>query len=260
MNLNLFLCTALLLLLTGCLSLEQPAVNIDYYQIEYAPVNPSASEQLDTVLGIRRFTIATAYDHDRMVYKEGAFERQTYYYHRWITNPAEMIRDALIKDLQHAGHYRAVVAVPGPTAWDYEVQGYVREVCENDLGQNWESVVDLDITFIRTPPETSKRRVLFQKNYRASAACRGKDPKAVVAAMSTAMQEISAVLQTDIYKAIQEDLKENVGKDVKEEVKEEVKEGAKEDVKKEDVKEEGVKETKDARNATRYLVKAASAP
>lgn len=260
MKLNILLCTALLLLVTGCFSLEQPAVNIDYYQIEYGPANPSASDQLDTVLGVRRLTIAAAYDHDRLVYKEGAFERQTYYYHRWITNPADMIQDALIKDLQHSGNYRAVVAAPGPTAWDYEVQGYVREIYENDLGQNWESVIDLDIAFIRAPPGASNKRVLFQKNYRASAACMGKDPKAVVAAMSTAMQEISVALQTDIYKAVQEDLKEDTEKNAKEEVKEEVKEDAGGDTKKEDVKEEGAKETKDTRNAIRYLVKALSVP
>lgn len=241
MNSNLFLYAAFLLLVAGCVNLKQPAVKVDYYQIEYEPANSPASEPLDAVLGVRRFTVAAAYDHDRMVYKEGAFERQTYYYHRWITNPAEMIRDAILKDLQRSGNYRAVVQVPGTTAWNYEIQGYVREIYENDLGQHWESILDLDVTLIKTPPETSKRRALFQKNYRTSAVCENKDPKAVVAAMSTAMQKISYELQKDVYVAVQEDLKKDE-KETEGEIKEKI------------------KETKDARNEIRYLVKALFVP
>lgn len=228
MNARLILCTSLLLLVVGCLNLKQPAVNIDYYQIEYEPVNPPASKPLDAVLGVRNFTIATAYDSNRLVYREGPFERNTYFYKRWITNPAAMITSSLFKDLQHSRNYLAVAAVPGPTKWDYEIQGFVRDIYENDVGDSWHAVIDLEITCIKGMPMNPKRRVLFQRNYHTSVPCKSKDPKAVVAAMSAAVQEISIELQKDVYKAVQESLKEKVKEKTEKDVKEEVEEAVEE--------------------------------
>lgn len=208
MNLNLLLCAAFLFITAGCINLKQPSINVDYYQIEYRPMNLPAPEPLDVVVGVRSFKIAAAYDHDRMVYKEDTFERQTYYYHRWITNPAEMVQNALLKDLQHSGNYRAVTPVPGSAVWDYEIQGFIHEIYESNLSKDWEAVIDLEITLIKTPPTTSKKKVLFQKNYRTTVTSDSKDPKAVVAAMSSAVQVISIELQKDIYKAVQDDVKE----------------------------------------------------
>ena len=187
----LFLSVMALLLSAGCLSLKQPAIKVDYYQIEYDPVTRSKPEPLDIVLGVRHFGAAAAFNNDRIVYREGKHEWQTYYYHRWITNAIEMVRDALLRDLQLSNNYRAVVPVPGTTPWGYEIRGYVQDIYENDMGTSWKSVIDLNITFIKTPPRISRRRVIFQKNYHASVPSESKDPKAVVAAMSAARQIIS---------------------------------------------------------------------
>jgi cholesterol transport system auxiliary component len=180
-------------------------VKVDYYQIEYEPMDSPASEPLDVVLGIRNFTISSAYDHDRIVYKEDTFKRQNYYYHRWITNPSAMIKNILLKDLQSSGVYRAVTLIPGGIVWDYEIQGHIHEISESDLGKNWTAVIDLEITLIKTPSTSSIRKVLFQKNYHHSSICEKKEPAAVVAAMSAAVKELSIELQKDIYKAVRDD-------------------------------------------------------
>ncbi len=207
MNLRHILCVTLVLLTAGCLDLKQPAVKVDYYQVEYGPAQSPASEHIDVVLGVRGFAIAATYDHNRMVYKDGTYERETRFYHRWVTNPADMVRDALFKDLKHSGNYSAVVQAPGSTAWNYEVQGYIQDIYENDLGGKWESVLNLDIILIGARSEILNERILFQKSYGASVVCKGKTPQAVVAAMSEAIEDISTKLQGDIYKAVQEDIK-----------------------------------------------------
>ncbi|MEE9201394.1 MAG: ABC-type transport auxiliary lipoprotein family protein [Candidatus Brocadiales bacterium] len=211
MNLRLILCASFLLLVTGCFNLRQPAPNIDYYQIDYKAMNMPTPKTLDTVLGVQNFTVATAYDNNRLVYKIGPFERDTYFYKRWITNPGAMITSALTKDLQNSGSYRAVTGVPGRLKWDYEIQGYLRDIYEDDMGDNWKCVIDLEITLIRGTAGSSKRWVLFQKNYHSSIPCNGKGLRAVVAAMSEAMQVISIELQGDVYNAVKDDLKGTKG-------------------------------------------------
>ena len=208
MNVFIFLSVMVLLFSAGCLNLKQPALKVDYYQIEPKPVKRSRPEPLDIVLGVRYFDAAAAFDSDRIVFKEGQNEWQMYFYHRWITNATEMVRDALLKDLQLSDNYLAVVPVPGAIPWDYEIGGYVQGIYENDLGSGgWESVINLYITFIKSPPETAQRKVLFQENYHAAVPCKGRDPKAVVAAMSTAMQQIIAKLQQDIDRVVVEEEK-----------------------------------------------------
>jgi cholesterol transport system auxiliary component len=205
---NLFPCLAVtcLLIATGCVNLKHPAVKIDYYQIEYGPLNSPASEPLDAVLGVRNFTIASTYDHDRIVYKEDTFRRQSYYYHRWITNPSAMIKNALLKDLQDSGSYRAVTPIPGGVVWNYELQGHIHEIYEEDSGANWTAVVDIEVTLVKIPSTESTRKVLFQKNYHHHAACEKKEPVSVVAAMSAAVKELSIKVQQDVYKSIQTDI------------------------------------------------------
>lgn len=208
MNAFIFLSVMALLFSAGCLNLKQPALKVDYYQIEPKPVKRSKPEPLNIVLGVRYFDAAAAFDSDRIVFKEGQNEWQMYFYHRWITNATEMVRDALLKDLQLSDNYLAVVPVPGAIPWDYEIGGYVQGIYENDLGSGgWESVINLYITFIKSPPETAQRKVLFQENYHAAVPCKGRDPKAVVAAMSTAMQQIIAKLQQDIDRVVVEEEK-----------------------------------------------------
>jgi ABC-type uncharacterized transport system auxiliary subunit len=200
-------CLLLAFLTIGCINLKQPAIKVDYYQIEYGPLNSPTSEPLDVVLGLRSFTIATAYDHDRIVYEEEAFKRQSYYHHRWVANPSAIIRNALLKDLQNSGCYRAVTLIPGSITWDYELHGHIHEIGEKDMGENWTAVIDLEITFIKAPAGRSVKKILFQKNYRHSATCEKKEPVAVVVAMSQAVKELSLELQKDIYKAIQNEMK-----------------------------------------------------
>ncbi len=207
MNAFIFLSVMALLFSAGCLNLKQPALKVDYYQIDPKPVKRTKPEPLDIVLGVRYFDAAAAFDSDRIVYKEGQNKWQTYFYHRWITNATEMVHDALVKDLQLSDNYLAVVPVPGAIPWDYEIGGYVQGIYENDLGSGWESVINLYITFIKSPLETTQKKVLFQENYHAAVPCKGKDPKAVTAAMSTAMQQIAAKLQQDIDKAVVEEEK-----------------------------------------------------
>ncbi len=210
MHFRFVLGVILLSLACGCFNLKQPAVKVDYYQIEYELPNPPTSEALDVVLGIRDFTIASTYDHDRVIYKEETYERQAYYHHRWITNPSDMLKNALLKDFQNSAAYRAIILIPGSIIWDYEIQGHIHEILESDLGESWSSVIDLEITFIKTPPKESVRKVIFQKNYRHSAICQKKEPKAVVVAMSEAVKELSVALQNDVYKAVQEDIQKNI--------------------------------------------------
>ncbi|MFN3466556.1 MAG: ABC-type transport auxiliary lipoprotein family protein, partial [Candidatus Brocadiales bacterium] len=197
MSLYLLPLVMFLLVCTGCLDLKQPAVKVDYYQIEYGPLNSPASEPLDVVVGVRNFTVAPAYDHDRIVYKEDAFKRQTYYYHRWITNAGAMVKNAILKDLQDSGCYRAVTPIPGGTFWNYEVLGHIHEVSESDLGEDWTTVIDLEVTFIKVPSKESTKKIIFQKNYHHSAVCGKKEPVSVVAAMSAAVKEMSLKFQQD---------------------------------------------------------------
>lgn len=207
MNSQLGLAFISLLLYTGCINLQHPPAKVDYYQIEYGPMGSPASEPLDVVLGMRNFTIASTYDHDRIVYKEDTFKRQAYYYHRWITNPSAMVKNALLKDLQDSGRYRAVTPIPGGMMWDYEILGHVHEISEEDLGKDWTAVIDLEVTFIKSPSKESAKKILFQRNYHYSAVCEKKEPLSVVVAMSTAVRELSVKLQQDVYKAVQDDVK-----------------------------------------------------
>ena len=193
---------ALLGALAGC-SVLQPSAKVSYYQMDYpAPSMLPATPPLNTVLGLRRFGIATLYDHDRLVQRGKYLQTTQSYYHRWAANPRMMLSDLLLRDLQATGNYQAVVLAPSTVAMDYEISGFVREIAQDDSGAKPSVKLALEISLLRGAEQKGRSRIVFQKPYTAEIPCPDRSAAGVAKAMSAAFQDISAKIRQDLYEAI----------------------------------------------------------
>ena len=187
--------------LAGC-SIAQPTVKVDYYALDYQPPTAEKAPALDVVLGVRRFGIAAAYDHDRLVERETGFRTTQSYYHRWANNPRMMLSDLLLRDLRASGNYKAVVMIPANVLPDYEVNGFVQDIVKDVTGPTPQVFISMEVTLLRNQERPEANRVLFQKSCSAQVPCPDQTPSGIAKAMSEAYRDISRGIQRDVYEFI----------------------------------------------------------
>jgi cholesterol transport system auxiliary component len=189
-------------ILSGCVSTKSPSATIAYYTIEYDPPVVNNHPPLPVVLRIERFTVAPLYNSSNMVFRQAAFKRDAYSYHRWRANPADLATHFLSRDLKTSGYFAGVYDTRTRFRSTHAIEGSVDEFFENDSNGAWEAVLAMTVTLVAEREPDMSKAILLQRHYRISEPCEQKNPGAVAAAMSRAMAKISEMMMADIYNAL----------------------------------------------------------
>lgn len=194
-----FLFLVLSLLFCACLNLKQPRNKIGFYTLEYHPPRLADLKPLPSVIRLERFSVAPTYNTNRIIYRDQSFKRDAYAYYKWRANPGDLVTHFLNRDIRHSGLFKAVLPFDSRSASSHMLEGTVDEFFEWDTEENWKAVLSISITLMAdTEPDISKR-IIFQKSYGATRACKQKHPRALAKSMSQAMEEISGKIIEDIY-------------------------------------------------------------
>jgi ABC-type uncharacterized transport system auxiliary subunit len=186
--------------LAGCAGLvAKPSPPVQEYRLAYAPP-ASEGKRLPVTLRVGAVRVASAYAGSGIVYREDAHRLGVYSYHRWATDPGDMVGELLARDLVSSGRYRAVEYGPSLVPADYEVMSEVEEM-EERLESGCEAHLQIRVLLRRARPQ-SRQGVVFQRVYDGGEPCTAGDARTVVAAMSGALAEISERLQADLAGAI----------------------------------------------------------
>jgi cholesterol transport system auxiliary component len=157
------------------------------------------------VLQIDRFTAAPLYDTERLVYQPGPYKWDVYNYHRWQSDPAELVTYYLARDLRASGRFAAVLTETGRLSATHFMTGTVDEILENDTTNGWQAVIGITVTLSKAGQNQADKAIIFQKSYRRIELSASRSPSAVVAAMSTAMAAVSEVVFADVYAALSDE-------------------------------------------------------
>jgi len=195
---------ALVLATGGCLGLGKPAYQIDHYVLEYDAPQMAHLEPLPAVVRLERFSVAAPYNTSRIVYRESAYKRETYNYHRWRANPGDLVTHFLGRDFRESGLFRAVLPHDSRFSASCVLEGAVEAFYERDSEEAWDAVLGLSVTLIADEEPDVSKRVLFQGDYHEIEPCARKNPKALSEAMSRAMRRASERILTDVYRILSE--------------------------------------------------------
>ncbi|RPH50037.1 MAG: hypothetical protein EHM85_11820 [Desulfobacteraceae bacterium] len=196
----LFLCV--ISAASGCAMFGSSSSKTEYYTLEYTSLGLTGLKALPFIIKIDRFYASPLYNSEKISYRKSDYQTDEYNYHRWETNPAQLIAYFLYRDTKQSGIFKGVFSHDTGFAATNSVSGTVDEFYEDDRGKTWEAVLSLDIVLmVENEPDINKR-ILFQKKYSARKPCSKKNPKAVAEAMSKAMSELSGQIITDIHKSL----------------------------------------------------------
>jgi len=200
----LLFCLSLAFFAGGCFNFKQPRNRVEHYTLEYAPPVIEGLEPLPVSLKIERFSVNPAYNTRRIIYRDGSFKRNEYFYHKWRVNPGDLVTSFLSRDIKNTGLFKAVLPNETDIPFSYVLEGSVDEFVEWDASGEWEAVLAVTVTLTAADEPDISKRVLFQKTYRVAKPFAEKNPRGLTEAMSQAMAEASSHIIRDIYAAVED--------------------------------------------------------
>ena len=142
-------CLATLVLLAGCGRVRYP----QYYTLNLpAPPDPPASENTHATLAIREFSAPTYLRHGGIAYKTSPEQIGFYAYHRWATDPREVVTNAVIDHLRASAAFAFVKPYDGRPGASYVLSGRLERLDELDYegGVKVEIALSAQMTSIAT--------------------------------------------------------------------------------------------------------------
>jgi ABC-type uncharacterized transport system auxiliary subunit len=189
----------------ACMDLKQPSLDMQYYTLEYEAPALTTRETLPLIIKVDNFNAAPLYNTTGIIYKDSAYKRGSYPYHKWMTNPADIVTYLLGRDLKKAGMFKGVI-MPGERNKEvsFGLAGILDEFYELDKGGEHYGVLTMSITLTPEASARTKEMAIFQKSYSMTEKMERKNPASLAEALSRAMEKMSQEICTDIYEHIRQ--------------------------------------------------------
>ena len=198
------LCLIVAFLAVGCVNFKQPRNRVQHYMLEYASPEITDLKPLPVSLKVERFSVGPAYNTNRIIYRDKSFKRDEYFYHKWRSNPGDMVTCFLSRDIKNSGLFKAVLPRGTNFPFSCVMEGSVDEFVEWDTKTGWNAVLTVTVTLMAANEPDVSKKILFQKTYRIEKPLTEKNPRALARAMSLAMGEISVKVIRDIYSVLKD--------------------------------------------------------
>jgi len=164
--------------------------NISFYSLEYDPPRLESAPSLPAIIRIERFRVFPLYDSTKMIYREKAFKRDAYIFHKWW------------RDFRQAGRFNAVFSPDQSIPASHLIDGMIEEFFEQDDENAWYAILSLNVSLIKEKEPDVSKRILMQKKYAVKEPCIEKTPIALAQAMSRAMAKASEQIIRDTCEVI----------------------------------------------------------
>lgn len=199
-NVSIVLC-ALLFSTTGCISFKTEYPKTTYYRLEDRSITPFTKTVSEGLL-VKPFTIDSEFNTDRMIVMTNATEAQPLMYHRWTSEPQELITAHLLHRLQQSSFFSGGVFTPASTVTPVlQLEGHITECLARSTPEGNVASVRIHCT-IQKADATGKMSVILQKVYSQNIRRANDGAASIAPAMSEAVSTIGDELLADITKTL----------------------------------------------------------
>ena len=188
--------------LNGCANSGKPRYEVENYLLDYPAPTFENKVQLGATIRIYRFSIASAYNTQNMIFRTNDYTLDSFNYNRWAVNPADMTADTLLRDMQASGLFRAVFSRYTIEETRFLLQGGINDFYLRIEKNGKVAVISMEITLKDTLRQEATKRIVFQKKYSREELLTDQSPNGYCQAMSKALMNLSQQITTDVYKAI----------------------------------------------------------
>jgi ABC-type uncharacterized transport system auxiliary subunit len=139
------------LLLTVCASTPKT----HYYTLRTPPPPVAASAKTHLALQVERFEVPDLLLDNRMIYYTSPTEINFHEYHRWSSEPGDMLNELAMKFFAGTGLFQQVYSYPAPVPTDYTLRGRVLDFGElqyktDGSGKSGDAQLGLKLDLVQT--------------------------------------------------------------------------------------------------------------
>ena len=177
-------------LLPGCAGLQREANPTVWLALE--PALPAGGARAGAPsLEVEAFATAAAFRSTQVSTREGTSRWSFTNYHRWVSEPGEMVAAAARDYLSRSDLFGAVFTPPGPVTADYRLSGAVRSLFWDRERRT--AVLEVEVSLIALPDALRGFWI-----YRREVPVETADVQAYLRAASSALELVLADLRRDI--------------------------------------------------------------
>ncbi len=186
---------SLLLVAGGCAVKTR---NITYYAFDY-PSPPIESESpVKDPLMVYRFLQARSLSLDSLVISQDKEGEQTLFKYRWEENPADMITDLVLRDLQSSGLFDKVVDQLSSVRYRFALEGNIKKLQGTVKDGKAQAMLEMECSLTDFDAPSGQDKTVLRKNYQIEVPSKDTTPESIIKAMNSAVKELSRRLRTDI--------------------------------------------------------------
>lgn len=193
---------------SSLVKLQSEYPKTSYYRLDYRLAPPaqlllSPEQRLPEIVFVKGFSIDSEFDTDHILAFTPSAEIQRYQYHRWISEPRELVTAFVINRLQASELFSGgVFAETSGVIPTVELEGRIVEYAgKNAAGANG-AVLTMHVAVRRITDTSSAQTILFQKTYSQSVARSSDSAASIPPALSLALAAATDSLGKDIVQAL----------------------------------------------------------
>jgi ABC-type uncharacterized transport system auxiliary subunit len=152
---------------------------------------------------IYRFLPASSVDIDTLIVSQSSGTEKSALLHRWEDNPADMITELVLRDLDRSGLFEKTVDQWSSARYRYALEGIIRNLQGTIKDGKGKALIDIEATLIDFEARVGMEKYLLKKLYKIEIPSQDATPDSIIKALNVAVKEFSERLRDDIRAALE---------------------------------------------------------
>ncbi len=174
-----------------------------YHTLDYPPPEKEFRTPIPQTLMVYRFLLAPDVESDSILTSRPKGAEKSVRIHRWQENPADIVTDIVLRDLDASGLFRKIVDQLSNVRYRYALEGTLRHMHVLIKNGQASAVVELEVVFTDFEAPRAAEKDLLKKTYKVEIPSKDASAESILAAFNAGVKQISAVLRTDIHSLLE---------------------------------------------------------
>lgn len=175
---------------------------IIYHTLNYPSPDKEFKTPIPHTLMVYRFLLAPDVESDSILTSQPKGSEKPVRIHRWQENPADIITDIVLRDIEASGLFRKVVDQLSNVRYRYALEGTLRDIHGVIKDGQASALVELEVVFTDFDALRPAQKDMLKKTYKVEIPSKDASAESFLAAFDAGVKEISAVLRADIRTAV----------------------------------------------------------
>jgi ABC-type uncharacterized transport system auxiliary subunit len=176
-----------------------------YHSFDYRPPAAESAVPYPETLMVYRFLLDPAVNIYSLMVSDSKGGEESMLFHRWRDNPADMITELVLRDIQTSGLFEKAVDQLSNARYRYALEGTIRRLEGVAKDGKFLAVIEAEAALMDFDPPRQGQKTIMKQSYKVEAPSKDPNAESVVRALNLAVQELSAKIRGDIKAAMEKE-------------------------------------------------------